>query len=83
MTIATTRYVTKDGDPFDLLPEGARIRSIQHPELLGYIKHYEWHSPGNISPIPYFVVWDDPDAAREILGWFQHFASPSGIEAAP
>jgi len=78
-----TPYTDQYGEVFDLLPEGTRIRSVQHPDLLGHIKHYEWHSPGNISPIPYFIEWDDYQEARQALGWFAHFGTTTGIEAAP
>ena len=35
-----------------LLAEGTRVRSRQHPDLTGYVKHYEWNKPGNSRPSP-------------------------------
>ena len=66
-----------------LLPEGARVRSIRHPELTGRIKHYEWNAPGVLSPIPYCIGWDDSARACEVLGWLFVYAGPDGVERAP
>lgn len=52
-----------------LLAEGTRVRSRQHPDLTGYVKHYEWNKPGKLSPIPYCIGWDDPHRACGVLGW--------------
>ena len=65
------------------LAEGDRVRSREHPELTGYIKHYEWTKPGQLSPIPYCIGWDDSALACEVLGWFFVYASDAGVEAVP
>ena len=80
MTLAATRVVVAGGDTMDILPEGTRIRSIQHPELTGVIKHYEYNRPGLLSPIPYCIGWDDSAHAAALLGWLFVYPSPSAIE---
>jgi hypothetical protein len=73
--------VTKSGEVIALLPVGTRIRSIQHPELTGYIKAHEYADREHISPIPYLIGWDDSQRAAETLGWFFVYASNGGVES--
>jgi hypothetical protein len=74
-----------------LLPEGTRIRSVEHPELTGVIKHYEWnrapgdkeYPAGRLSGIPYCIGWDDDQAAHEKLGMLFVYATVNGVEVEP
>ena len=71
-------------DPAKFAPKlspGDRVRSIQHPELTGVIKHYEYHERGWLSPIPYCIGWDDSARACAVLGWLFVYASDAGVEA--
>ena len=63
-----------------ILPEGTRVRSIEHPELTGYIKHWEYNAPGILSTIPYCIGWDDSARACAELGWFFVYASDRSVE---
>jgi hypothetical protein len=75
-------HVDEDGWGAPLLEEGARVRSRQHPELTGYVKHYEWNAPGRLSPIPYCIGWDDSARAAATLGWLFVYASDASVEPA-
>jgi hypothetical protein len=74
---------TKKGEQITLLPIGTRIRSIQHPELTGYIKGHEYADSEHISPIPYLIGWDDPHLAHDIIGWFFVYADNETVEPQP
>lgn len=63
-----------------LLPVGARIRHVRHPELTGRIKAHEWAAPGKLSPIPYLFEWDDSSRASDVLGWFFFYGGPDHVE---
>ncbi len=66
-----------------LLAPGQRVRHRTHPELTGYVKHYEYHESGKLSPIPYCIGWDDSHAAAQALGWFFVYAGDESVEAMP
>jgi hypothetical protein len=63
-----------------LLPVGTRIRHVRHPELTGRIKALEWTRPGELSPIPYLIGWDDSGRASDALGWFFVYSGPESVE---
>jgi len=56
-----------DGTMIDVLPEGTKVRHKEHTELTGKIMRHEYHESGKISPLPYLVYWDNPEAWR-VLG---------------
>lgn len=64
----------------DVLPERTRVRSREHPELTGVIKHWEYNRPGVLSPVPYCIGWDDSAEACRVLGWFFVYASDDDVE---
>ena len=88
MNAAERHPVTfSDGSDGLILPEGTRVRSRQHPELTGYIKHYEWNKAFRrgddanvLSSVPYCIGWDDSARAADLLGWFFVYASDDGVE---
>jgi hypothetical protein len=63
-----------------LLPVGSPIRSVRHPELTGHIEGLEWTSPGELSPIPYLIGWDDSAAAHRALGMMFVYACVEDVE---
>ena len=71
--------VFSDGTEGNILVEGTRVRSIEHPELTGVIKHWEWNKPGVLSPIPYCIGWDDSSRACELLGFLFVYASDFSV----
>lgn len=73
--------ITGERQWLEVLPVGTRIRSVQHPELTGYVKAHEYHESGYLSPIPYLISWDDSELASKTLGWVFVYASPGAIEA--
>jgi hypothetical protein len=66
-----------------MVPVGTRIRSIQHPELTGKIKGLEWTRPGELSPLPYLIGWDNSSRAADVLGMFFVYGSPDSVERPP
>lgn len=78
-----SHVVFSDGAEGDILPVGTLIRSIQHPELTGRIKGWEYASRGTLSPWPYLIAWDDSGAAADTLGWFFVYGSDASIEPRP
>jgi hypothetical protein len=85
-TVATKRipvdFAGERGTTYrgDVLPERTRVRSRQHPELTGVIKHWEYNRPGVLSPVPYCIGWDDSGLAHDLLGLFFVYASDDGVE---
>jgi hypothetical protein len=57
-----------------------RVRHKEFPELVGTIVRHERHESGRISPIPFFVVWDDRELARAELGMMSWYADADRVE---
>ena len=60
-----------------------RVRHKEHSELVGTIIRHERHESGCISPVPFYVLWDDGKLARELLGmlhWYQDAGRVEPIE---
>jgi hypothetical protein len=70
----------EDATKRQLVPVGTRIRHRRHPELTGYIKGLEWTRPGELSPVPYLIGWDDSGRACDLLGWFFVYSHPDSVE---
>lgn len=71
---------TVSGEDVVVYPVGIRVRHRMFPELLGIIKQHERHESGCISPIPFFVVWDDRELARHLLGLMSWYADADRVE---
>jgi hypothetical protein len=66
-----------------LVPVGTRIRHVRHHDLTGHIKALEYTSPGELSPIPYLIGWDNSSLAADRLGWFFVYSGPESVERIP
>lgn len=66
-----------------MVPVGTLVRSVQHPELTGKIKGLEWTRPGELSPLPYLIGWDNSSRAADMLGMFFVYGSPDSVERLP
>ena len=73
------RKEASDGTVIDVLLEGTRVRHTKHPHITGRIVRHEYHESGKISPLPYCVYWDDPDA-HKVLGSLSIYPSMSSVE---
>lgn len=71
---------TVDDEPVVVYPVGTRVRDKRFPELAGVIEKHERHEGGKISPLPFFVAWDDKDKARELRGLVSWYASADTVE---
>ena len=71
---------TVDGEPVVVYPVGTRVRDKRFPELVGTVESLERHESRKISPLPFFVKWDDKDRARELLGLVSWYASADTVE---
>jgi len=69
------------GEMMDLLVIGTRVRHTKYPFLTGYIKDWEFHESGKVSPFPYLVYWDDWRLARELLDPSHIYPSYSEVAA--
>jgi len=71
---------TASGLAIDVLPVGTRIRHKRFPDLLRTIARHEFHESGVISPIPYYIRWEDEARARLLLEGFFWYASNEQVE---
>jgi hypothetical protein len=52
----------------------------EHTELVGTIIKHERHESGRISPIPFYVLWDNGEWARGLLGLMHWYADANRVE---
>ena len=71
---------TVDCESVVVYPMGTRVRHKHFPELAGVISRHEYHESRAISPLPFFITWDDKDKARELLGLVSWYASADTVE---
>jgi hypothetical protein len=57
-----------------------RVYHKEHTELVGTIIKHERHESGRISPIPFYVLWDNGEWARELLGPMHWYADADRVE---
>jgi hypothetical protein len=79
MTETATMY-TVTGEAIEVLPVGTSVRHRRFVELTGTIVKHEFHGSGAISPIPYFVEWNDKRLARKALGILFCYVGNGAIE---
>ena len=78
-----SRVETSSGEIIEVLPVGTTIRHKKYPDLIGKIVRYEYHESGKLSPLPYYVHWEDDYRAGTLLGWFFIYPTPNEIEEEP
>ncbi len=71
---------TVDCDSVVVYSLGTRVRHKRYPELVGVIESHERHESGAISPLPFFVRWDDWQAASKLIGGVYWCASADTVE---